>query len=103
MSDPLVLVLGLALVTAFLRASGPLFLGERALPAWAAPVISVLPAALITGLIVVQVVGPGDSITIDERLAGLAAAGAVLWWRRTAKITPILAAAVTVALLRLLL
>lgn len=103
MSETVLLIIGLALASAALRVSGPLLLGQRALPPWAGPVLTVLPGALITALIVVQVLGPSDSVTVDERLIGLAAAGLVLWWRRSAVIPALIVAAVTVALIRALL
>ena len=96
-------VIGLAAATALLRASGPLLIGHRELPPWAPAVITVLPGALLTAMIVVQVFGEGSKIVIDERLAGVAVAGAVLLLNRRAMLPAILLAAVTAALLRALL
>lgn len=102
MSDTWLVVLLLTLATVAIRISGPLLTGHRELPGWAAPVIAVLPGALLTALIVVQVFSDGDRLVLDERLAGLAAAGLVLWRRRGAVITAMIAAAAVAAALRAL-
>ena len=65
-------------------------------------IIAVLPGALLTALIVVQVFSDGDRLVLDERLAGLVAAGLVLWRRRGAVITAMIAAAAVAAALRAL-
>ncbi len=93
-------VIGLAVLTVLIKGSGTLMLGHRELPAWAPRVIEVLPGALLTALIVVQVFGSGKQVEIDERLIGILAAAGVLFWRRNALILSMLTAAVTVALLR---
>lgn len=90
----------LAATTVLLRSSGPLIVGRRDLPPWTMPVIAVLPAALLTALIVVQVFTDGDRVMIDERMAGLLAAAAVLTWRRRALLPAMFAAAAVVALIR---
>ena len=76
---------------------GPL-LERRPLLARAAGLI---PAAVVMAVIVSLTITRGDSIVIDERLAGLAVA-AVLVWRRAPFLVIVLGAAVTTALLRLL-
>lgn len=95
-------VILLALTTMILRASGPLIVGKRPLPAWTAPVFSVLPAALLTALIVVQVFTRGNDVLVDERVFGLLFAGMLLFWRRGAVIAAMFGAAVVVALIRAL-
>lgn len=102
MSDAWLIVVLLTLATMAIRVSGPVLTGHRELPAWAVPVISVLPGALLTALIVIQVLTDGDKIVVDERLIGLAAAGLVLWRRRDSVILTMLAAAVVVAAFRAL-
>lgn len=102
MSDAWLVVVLLTVATVAIRISGPLLTGHRELPTWAVPVITVLPGALLTALIVVQVFGDGDRIVVDERLAGLAVAGLVLWRRQNAVILAMLAAASVVAVIRAL-
>lgn len=102
MNETWALILVLAVATFALKVSGPLMIGHRELPRWAIPVISVLPGAMLTALIVVQTVGGEGRIVLDERLAGLTAAGIVLWWRRSALIVAVIAATATTALARAL-
>lgn len=103
MSDAWIVILLLTLTTMVLKFIGPLILGHRELPGWAMRVFTVLPAALLTALIVVQVMGQGDRVVVDERLVGLAAAGGVLAWRRGAIAGAVVAAMLATALTRALL
>ena len=61
---------------------------------------SLIPAAVVTAVIVQLAVASGKSLVVDERLAGIAVAG-VLVWRRAPFVVVIIAAAATTALLRL--
>jgi branched-subunit amino acid transport protein len=93
----------LTVATAAIRASGPLLLGGRELPAPAMAVIALVAPALLAALVVVQTLGApeGGSLELDARIAGVGAAAIALW--RGAQLLPVvvLAAAVT-ALVRLL-
>ena len=60
---------------------------------------SLIPAAVVAAVIVQLTVASGKSIVVDERLAGMAVAG-VLVWRRAPFVVVVLAAAATTALLR---
>lgn len=100
MSDIWAVIVLLTFAVMLTKIGGPLLIGHRELPDWAIPVITVLPGALMTAVIVVQVLGAGNKIVVDERLAGLAAAGLVLYWRRNAFIAAIIAAAATAAVIR---
>ena len=61
---------------------------------------SLIPAAVVAAVIVQLTVASGTSLVVDERLAGMAVAG-VLVWRRAPFVVVIVAAATTTALLRL--
>jgi branched-subunit amino acid transport protein len=64
-----------AAVSVGIKAAGPALLGDRTLPAWTSGVIAALAPALLTGLVLTDVAGPGWS-AFDWRLcAGLGAAG----------------------------
>ncbi len=102
MSDVWVTIIALAVASALVRASGPVLLGAREMSDRAAGVIAMLAPALLGALIVVETVSDADGLAIDERAAGVAAAGAVLAWRRTAILPAIAVAAVVTALARLL-
>ncbi len=60
---------------------------------------SLIPAAVICAVIVQLSIADGKSLVIDERLAGLAVAG-VLVWRKAPFIVIVVAAAATTAALR---
>lgn len=97
------LTIAVLAVTAFLiRASGPLIVGERELPSRFIGVIDLLAPALLTALITVELLGGDQRIEVSAAIAGVAAAGAVLLWRRSALITAIIVAATVTALLRAL-
>ncbi len=69
------------------------------------PVVSrvadLVPVALLSALVAVQVLADGTALTVDARLAGLAA-GVVALLLRAPFLVVVAAAAVTAALLRLL-
>lgn len=71
-------IASLAVVTFAIKGSGPLFLGGRDLPQWAARLIALVAPALLGALVVVETFGDGKDLTIDARVAGVAAAAAVL-------------------------
>lgn len=100
MDDAWLIAILLAATTMALKMSGPLLIGKHDLPAWAVPVIDVLPGAMLTALIVIQAVTDGGRIVIDERICGLAVAAGILLWRRQALVPAVLSAAIVVALLR---
>lgn len=80
MADHWLVVVVLIVTTAAIRASGPIALGGRALPARAMNVISLLAPALLAALVISETFrAEGDTaLTLDERALGLAAAGASL-------------------------
>ena len=88
-------------VTIAFKASGPVLLGKRELPARVASVVDVLAPAMLAALVVTQTVGGDRELVIDERLAGVVAGGIAVWLR--APLLVVMAvAAVTAALIRLL-
>ena len=84
-----------------IKAVGPVALGGRELPPWAARLIGLLPAALLSGLVVVQTFADGKALVLDARAAGLAVA-AVALALRASMLVVLLAAALTAAGLRAL-
>jgi branched-subunit amino acid transport protein len=64
-------------------------------------VVDLLPVALLSGLIGVQVLGDGDSLVIDARLLGLGAAAIALVLRAPFIVVVVVAAA-TAAFARLI-
>lgn len=91
-----------AAVSVGIKAAGPALLGDRALPPWASRVIAALAPALLTGLVLTDVAGPGWS-AFDWRLcAGLGAAGGA-YLLRTPLLLAIALGVVVTAGLRVLL
>jgi branched-subunit amino acid transport protein len=76
-------VVGLLIVTtAAIRASGPVLLGGRNLPARAGAVIALTAPALLAALVVTETFrGEGSDLVVDERALGVAGAGVVLAFR----------------------
>jgi branched-subunit amino acid transport protein len=95
------LTVALCAVTTFaIRAFGPVAMAGRTIRPRAARVLGLLPAALLAALVATETVLHDGELHVDARLAGLAAAGIVLW-RRGSVVWVVLAAAATTALLRL--
>jgi branched-subunit amino acid transport protein len=97
-STSVTLIAGLAVVTAAIKAAGPVVLGGRELPAQFLGVISLLAPALLAALVVTATLADGKEIAVGDQTAGVAAGGLVAW--RTGSIIGcvVVAAAVTAAL-----
>jgi hypothetical protein len=92
----------LCVVTAAIKAAGPLLLGDRSPNARAVAVIALLSPAVISSLIVYQTLGGHPTgLTVDARVVGLAVA-AVALVARAPMLAVILLAAIATALTRLL-
>ncbi|MGH3132344.1 MAG: AzlD domain-containing protein [Gaiellaceae bacterium] len=86
--------------TALLKATGPVFVGRRALPTRVRPVIDLLAPVMLTALVVTQTVGGDREVTVDARLPGVAA-GAVAVWRGVPIVPAMVVGALVTALVRL--
>jgi branched-subunit amino acid transport protein len=64
----------LAIVSAAIKAAGPVLVGGRELPGWALRIIALLAPALLAALVMVDTFADGKALVIDARAAGLAAA-----------------------------
>lgn len=91
-----------AVVSATIKALGPVALGGRRLPAPARAVIALLAPALLAALIVVEVAGPHWSHLDWTVLAGLATIAGTRLLLRAPDLLAILAGLLLTALLRLL-
>jgi branched-subunit amino acid transport protein len=92
-----VLVVGLATVA--LKATGPVLAAGRELPAGAARVVDLLAPALLAALVATQAFAADEELVIDERAAGLLAAGVAILLRAPLLVV-VLVAAATAAVLR---
>lgn len=88
------LILGCVVLTAAIKAAGPVALGGRQLPAWFSRVIAVMAAALLSALVVTAVLADGQRWSAGAHTVGVAAAGVVLW--RGFSVVPAVAVAVLV-------
>lgn len=101
MTDAGLVLLLLGVGILILKSTGPVALGSRTLPAGVARAADLVPAALLSALIVTSgFAAGGQSLTIDARTCGLAAAVVALRLRSPFVVTVALAAFVT-ALVRL--
>jgi branched-subunit amino acid transport protein len=89
--------------TAAIRASGPVVLGGKDLPAAFQNVIALIAPALLAALVVVETLGAaeGGSFEVDARIAGVGAA-AIALGLRASTLPVVLLAAVVTALVRLI-
>jgi branched-subunit amino acid transport protein len=93
-------VLGIGAATVAIKASGPVLAGGRELPGRLAGVVDLLALALLAALVATQTLGGDEELVIDERAAGVAAAGVAIALRAPILVSVATAAAVT-AVLRL--
>ena len=99
MSTTVLLVGGCALVTALIKAVGPVALGGRELPERFAGVIALMAPALLAALVVTAALADGDRLALGADTAGVAAGGLVAW-RTESIIGCVLVAAAVTGLLR---
>jgi branched-subunit amino acid transport protein len=92
-----VLVVGLATVA--LKAAGPVLAGDRELPPGSARVVDLLAPALLAALVATQAFASDEALVLDERAAGLLAAGVAIALRAPLVVV-VIVAAVTAASLR---
>ena len=98
MSTGLLLVAGCALVTAVIKAVGPVALGGRELPERFTGVIVLMAPALLAALIVTAALADGDRLAIGPDTVGVTAGGLVAWRTESVIGCVLVAAAVTAAL-----
>ena len=99
MTEAWVTIAVLAVATIAIRAAGPVAVGGRELPDAVIRVIALVAPALLAALVVTQTLeGDGGDLTIDERLAGVAAAGGAMAWRGSVLLALTVAVAVTAGL-----
>jgi uncharacterized membrane protein len=93
-----VIVAVLFVCTVALKAVGPVTFGERTLSDRAAAVIGLVAPTLLAALVVYETLTAGArGITVDARVAGLAAAAAAIALRRPMLVVVLAAAATTAA------
>ena len=94
-----VTIFAVALVSAAIKAAGPLLVAERELHAGAKAVVVLLSPALLAALVVTQTFGSDGRVEVNERALGVAVAAAALTLRAPVLLAVALAV-VTTALSR---
>ncbi len=100
MSDTWLAVVIVGAAAAAMKAAGPVALGGRDLPERVGPLVAALAPALLAALVVTNTFGEGQALTVDARVAGVAAA-AVCIALRAPLLAAVVAAAAVTALARL--
>jgi branched-subunit amino acid transport protein len=94
-STAALVIAALTVTTVAIKATGPLLLGGRDLPAPVHSVLALLAPALLAALTAVEAFGAeGGTLRIDARTAGVGAAAAAVAARQPMAVTIVLAAAV---------
>ena len=101
MSTAALTIAGCAVVTAAIKAAGPVALGGRELPTWFTSVVILLSPALLAALVATQAFAEGDRLALDADTAGVAAGGLAIW-RTDSIVACVVAAAAVTALVRAL-
>lgn len=101
MSPVWLCVLVVGAVTIVFKATGPVLLGRRELPAWLAGPVALLAPAVLAALVVTQAVAGHREIVADARLVGLGA-GAIAIALRAPLLVVVTVAAAAAALVRLI-
>jgi branched-subunit amino acid transport protein len=92
-------VVGLcALVTAAIKAAGPIALGGRELPGWFSRVIALMAPALLAALVCTAALAERESLSVGADTVGVAVAGVFVWKGANVIVAVVVAAAVTAAL-----
>jgi branched-subunit amino acid transport protein len=85
-------------VSLLFKAAGPVFVGGRELPARAASVVALIGPVMLTALVVTQTVGGDESVVLDARLPGVAAAAVAVRKGAPVAVGMAIAAVVTASL-----
>jgi branched-subunit amino acid transport protein len=89
------LVVALAVGAFAFKATGFFLLDRFSLPDVVERCLALIPAALVTALIVKDTFTDGDALVIDARAAGVAVAALAVWRRAPFVVVVVVAAAVT--------
>jgi branched chain amino acid efflux pump len=97
-SDSWALIALCALVTAAIKAAGPVALGERRLPRWFSGIVRFMAPALLAALVCVSALAHGHHLGVGPNTAGVGVGGLLLLRRASVVVAVVTAAAVTAVL-----
>jgi branched chain amino acid efflux pump len=89
------LVLALAAGAYAFKVAGLVIIGSRRLPPALERCLALVPAALISALVVMNTFSTGNELVLDARAAGVTAAAIAAWRRAPLLVVIVLGAAVT--------
>ncbi|CAA9371275.1 MAG: hypothetical protein AVDCRST_MAG32-597 [uncultured Nocardioides sp.] len=92
------LILGLAALTALIKAMGPVLLGGRALPPWFSRVTVLMAPTLLSALVVTSLLAAGRSWSVGAHTVGVVIAALMLWRRCSLVLCVVVAVLVTAGL-----
>lgn len=98
MSTSVAVIAGCTVVTAVIKAAGPVALGGRELPGWFSGIVVLLAPALLAALVVTAIFADGQRLAVGAETAGALAAGGVAWRTGSVIWCVVAAAAVTAGL-----
>jgi len=93
------LVLGLAAGAFAFKFAGLVVIGSRKMPAPVERCLALVPATLLTALVMRDTFSTGDELVLDARAAGVIVA-AIAVWRRAPFVVVVVLAATTTAVVR---
>lgn len=91
-------VLAVGLATVAIKASGPVLAAGRELPEGTARVVDLLAPAVLAALVATQAFASDEELVLDERAAGLLAAGVAILLKAPLLVVVLVAAATAAAL-----
>jgi branched-subunit amino acid transport protein len=91
-------VLAVGLATVAIKASGPVLAAGRELPRSSARVVDLLAPAVLAALVATQAFARDEELVLDERAAGLLAAGVAILFRAPLLVVVLVAAATAAGL-----
>jgi|SRR5512132_797696 branched-subunit amino acid transport protein len=100
MTTPVIVIVCCAVGTLALKATGPILLGGRTLPARVDAVVRLAGPALLAALVATSTFTSDGSLTVDARVIGLGVAAVAIRFHAPALLVVVLAAAAT-ALVRI--
>ena len=74
-----ILIGSCAVITAAIKAAGPIALGGRALPSWFSSIVAMMAPALFAALVVTQALADGEEWAVGADTVGVAVAGVAAW------------------------
>ena len=92
------LIAGCVVTTVLIKATGPVVLGGRELPAVVLRVIACMAPALLAALVVTSAFAEGQGFRVGAEAVGMLAGGLLMWRGRSVVLAVLVAMVVTAAL-----